>query len=162
MGDRPLPPCGIYRTRAAVGDVPAGTFVYFHNHGDPGPGVYLPAAWHHNRAEFEPRGHTLPEPWERSAALLEPLAAEGFYRVMEPFACCEKKCRTFERELLVQLGYDGLANPLLFVPELGPAGMTIPATGAAIAPAELRKLTLLKVAQAAEPSPTPRHAGALH
>lgn len=158
----PLPPCGIYRTRAALGDVAAGTFVYFHNHGDPGPGVYLPARWQHNRAEFEPRGHTLPQPYERSAALLERLPAEGFYRVVEPFACCEKNCRTFEKELLVQLGYDGLANPLLFVPELGPAGVKLPETGSAVGPDALRRLAPVKVVPAAETGPAPRRDGSLH
>jgi hypothetical protein len=35
-----LPPCGIYRTSQPLGDhVPAGQLVFFHNHGDPGPGI---------------------------------------------------------------------------------------------------------------------------
>ena len=46
-----LPPCGIYRTDLALGDeVPAGRLVYFHDHGDPGPGIYLPRDWVANRA----------------------------------------------------------------------------------------------------------------
>ena len=57
-----LPPCGIYRTLAQVGDVPAGRLVYFHNHGDPGPGVYLPERWSANRAHFQARGHVLATP----------------------------------------------------------------------------------------------------
>lgn len=36
-------PCGLYRTTRPIPDaVPAGVLVYYHNHGDPGPGVYLP------------------------------------------------------------------------------------------------------------------------
>ena len=35
--------------------------VYFHNHGNPGPGVYLPESWEHNRAKFSPQGITLPD-----------------------------------------------------------------------------------------------------
>ena len=32
-----LPPCGLYRTRRALGtSIPEGRLVYFHNHGDPG------------------------------------------------------------------------------------------------------------------------------
>ncbi len=44
-----LPPCGIYVTTAALGGIPEGRLVYFHNHGDPGPGLYLPARWKGNR-----------------------------------------------------------------------------------------------------------------
>ena len=95
--------------------MPAGRLVYFHNHGAPGPGIYLPERWRNNRAVFAPRGSTLADPGD--AALLQPLLAEGLYRVLEPFTCCEKRCRTYARELLVQLGYDGEANPIVFVPE---------------------------------------------
>ena len=54
-----LPPCGLYRTVAAIGGVEADRLVYFHNHGDPGPGVYLPERWTRNRATFSSRGNTL-------------------------------------------------------------------------------------------------------
>src|SRR5690242_17163109 len=93
MATSKLPPCGIYRTKSPIGDaVPAGRLVYFHNHGDPGPGVYLPESWSHNRAQFSERGATLPSPAEQSAEALEALPAEGFYRVTKRFFCCEKKC----------------------------------------------------------------------
>ena len=52
-----LPPCGLYATRATIGSIPPGRLVYFHNHGNPGPGIYLPASWKGNRARFEARGH---------------------------------------------------------------------------------------------------------
>ena len=48
---------------------------------------------------------------------LEPLPAEGFYRVLQEFYCCEKQCRLFYSEMLVQLGFDDTATPILFVPE---------------------------------------------
>ena len=38
--------CGLYRTSEPIEDaIEAGVLVYYHNHGDPGPGVYLPRAW---------------------------------------------------------------------------------------------------------------------
>src|SRR5262245_7482605 len=95
-----LPPCGIYRTTRALGDdVPAGRLVFFHRHGDPGPGVYLPSGWTANRARWHEHGHTIPSTdWADS---LVPLPAEGFYRVREEFTCCAKNCRTYEVDLLV-------------------------------------------------------------
>jgi hypothetical protein len=47
-----LPPCGVYRTKTAVAGIEAGRLVYFHNHGDPGPGLYPPESWAQNRAKF--------------------------------------------------------------------------------------------------------------
>ncbi|HEY3358485.1 MAG TPA: hypothetical protein VGQ83_34880 [Polyangia bacterium] len=145
-----LPDCGLYRTRAALGEqIPAGRLVYFHNHGDPGPGVYLPEAWALNRARFGERGVTIQPEW---AASLEPLPAEGFYRVLEPFHCCAKRCRLFEAELLVQLGYDGEARPILFVPEWTERGLAIPERGSLIDIDGLAKIAPLKLAQAAHPA----------
>ncbi|ADO74546.1 hypothetical protein [Stigmatella aurantiaca] len=140
----PLPPCGLYRTRQALGShISEGRLVYFHNHGDPGPGLYLPSGWSQNRAHWHTRGTTLPTPdW---AEHLEPLPDEGFYRVREPFFCCEKRCQNFEEEQLVQLGYNGAAEPILFVPEWGAAGLTFPTTGTLVERARLDRLTALKV-----------------
>lgn len=99
-----------------VSEVPAGRLVYFHNHGYPRPGVYLPGRWNLNRAIVHAHGQTRPEPVSRLASSRCP--TEGFYRVREPFFCCEKRCRTFEEGLLVQLGYEGSGNAILFLPEL--------------------------------------------
>jgi hypothetical protein len=144
---RDLPPCGIYRTGRALGDhVPVGRLVYFHNHGDPGPGVYLPSGWTLNRAEWEESGHTIPSrAWADS---LVALPAEGFYRVREEITCCEQRCRTYEPDLLVQLGYDGDAQPLLFVPEWTPSGLAIPELGMSLAEDRLSCLAPLKVVEA--------------
>ena len=145
MGDH-LPPCGVYRTTLALGEeIPAGRLVYFHNHGDPGPGIYLPASWTANRARWLEQGHTVPSPaW---AASLVSLPAEGFYRVREPFACCAKRCREYDTDLLVQLGYDGDAQPLLFVPEWTSAGLALPELGVALDADRLTRLVPLKVVE---------------
>ena len=143
----PLPPCGLYRAGLALGDhVPAGRLVYFHSHGDPGPGVYLPRAWTANRAQWPKHGHTIPSPeW---AAALVPLAAEGLYRVRAPFTCCARACRTFEGDLLVQLGYDGDAAPILFVPEWTASGLALPEKGFRIDAERIGSLAPLKVVDA--------------
>ncbi len=139
-----LPPCGLYRTTRAVADVPARRLVYFHNHGEVGPGIYLPSGWNLNRARFHSHGHTVDEAY---ASTLVPLPAEGLYRVLEPFTCCEKRCRAFEADLLVQLGYNGAAEPIVFVPEWTHAGLGFPERGFLLSPDHLRKLAPLRVAE---------------
>ena len=140
---RELPPCGIYRTRAPIGSVPAGRLVYFHNHGNPGAGVYLPSSWRGNRARFEARGHLLPD--TPGADALERLAPEGFYRVTSAFHCCDKRCRRFEPDHLVQLGYDGSANPILFVPQWIDGRLAIPDRGTRIDADRIERLAPLAV-----------------
>lgn len=138
-----LPPCGLYRTKAAIGAIPEGRLVSFHDHGEPGPGLYLPERWVKNRAVFGKGGVTLPD--AASAKQLQPLLAEGLYRVEESFFCCEKKCRTFERDLLVQLGYDGNARPILFVPQWTATGLDLPERGQGVDELRLSKLQWLVV-----------------
>lgn len=122
-----LPPCGLYQTTASLGSIEEGRLVYFHNHGTPGPGLYLPKEWKHNRAQFHDKGQVLDDPeWVR---FLRPLPPEGLYRVLEPFYCCEKQCRRFEPESLLQLGYNANAEPILFIPELIDSMLAIPAKG---------------------------------
>lgn len=147
-----LPPCGIYRTREPIGSVPAGRLVYFHSHGDPGPGIYLPAGWQHNRATWQTNGNLIGEP--ANAAKLEPLPTEGFYRVKEPFYCCDKKCRQFEGNMLVQLGYNAAAEALVFTPTLSSHGMGLPETGSRVDLDRLAKLELLRVAVSTSDKPT--------
>lgn len=122
-----LPPCGMYRTTGTIGSVEEGRLVYFHNHGDPGPGIYLPSEWKYNRAQFGEKGQMLDDPG--LVRFLQPLSPEGFYRVVESFHCCEKQCRLFDEEALIQLGYNAQAEPILFVPELVDAMFAIPAKG---------------------------------
>ncbi len=117
----------MYRTSGTIGSVEGGRLVYFHNHGDPGPGLYLPKEWKYNRAQFEEKGQTLEDPG--LVRFLQPLPPEGFYRVVESFHCCEKQCRLFGEDALIQLGYNAQAEPILFVPELVDAMFAIPAKG---------------------------------
>lgn len=141
-----LPPCGLYRTTAAFGGVEAGRLVYYHNHGDPGPGVYFPEKWHQNKAQFSERGMTCPADFDAKASLQE-LPTEGFYRVTGEFHCCQKQCTKFERDVFVQLGYNGNGTPILFMPELTSAGIKIPERGTIIDDANMKNLELLRIAQ---------------
>ena len=142
------PPCGLYRTTRPLENLPAGRLVMFHDHGDPGPGVYLPRAWTLNRAEWHAQGITAPGPeW---SATLEPLASEGLYSVRETFFCCDKQCTQFPRGQLVQLGYDGEANAILFLPEWGAKGMGFPERGTRLDRDRVSKLERLLVAQNAD------------
>jgi hypothetical protein len=139
-------PCGAYRTTEPIsGKLEAGALVFYHNHGDPGPGVYPAEAWRHNKAVFSKTGVLLPsEGWERT---LSPLQPEGFYLVTEDFDCCENHCRTFAEGTLVQLGYNRQAEPLLFVPVWTYRGLQLPERGTKVEEARLgllRRLTLVE------------------
>ncbi len=147
------PPCGLYRTTQPLPDVPAGRLVFFHNHGDPGPGIYLPRGWSFNRAQWHERGITSPSAeWSASLA---PLPAEGLYSVKAGFHCCERKCVRFETGQLVQLGYDGEANAIVFTPEWTARGMGFPERGTRLELDRVESMTLLTVAQGVD---APRHA----
>jgi len=144
MSASALPPCGLYRTTQPLEGLPPGRLVYFHNHGNPGPGIYLPEGWAHNRANFSGKGVPIPATWW--AGTLEPLAPEGFYRVREVFHCCDKHCVEFQADQLVQLGYNGEAEPIVFVPELRPEGFVLPTTGVRIDAGRVHNLAPLKIA----------------
>src|SRR5206468_1595524 len=83
QGVSKLPPCGLYRTTMQIGGIEAGRLVYFHDHGNPGPGLYLPDSWKSNRAHFSSDGMTAPTDLDPRA--LQALPAEGFYRVTAAF-----------------------------------------------------------------------------
>lgn len=153
------PACGLYRTTRPLGGVPAGRLVYFHNHGEPGPGIYLPVGWEQNRASWSAHGHPVPDAeWSTS---LVPLPAEGLYRVRERFFCCPDQCRAFEPEALVQLGYDGEARALLFLPLWKGVGLTFPERGTHVDLEHLSRLVRLGVAWAPRP-PAALPGGLLH
>lgn len=136
-------PCGPYRTtREIEGRLGAPLFVYFHNHGDPGPGIYPAVSWKHNKASFATQGLVVDAAFARS---MVPLPPEGFYRVREAFDCCEKHCMTFAPDTLVQLGYDGAGNAIVFIPRFTASGLELPDRGTRIADENLAKLAPLKV-----------------
>ena len=125
-----LPPCGLYRTVKPIGGLEPGRLVYFHNHGNPGPGLYFPERWAHNRAIWSERGTTVPPDFDPRA--IRALPAEGFYRVKRSFHCCTKQCVKFEPEQMVQLGYNGSGKGLLFIPTLQGGAITTPERGTMI------------------------------
>ena len=149
-----LPPCGLYRTVKPIGDVEAGRLVYFHNHGNPGPGFYFPERWAHNRATFSQNGVTAPADFDPRA--LRALPAEGFYRVKAPFFCCEKECVKFEPESLVQLGYNGAGKALVFIPEFAGGVINVPERGTFVDDDALGNLVLLKLAERTDDISLPR------
>jgi hypothetical protein len=148
-------PCGLYQTTQPIGElVPAGALVYYHNHGQPGPGVYLVERWRHNKAIFKDQGVRLPDAGYPYG--LKPLRPEGFYRVLEPFHCCARRCRRFEKDTLVQLGYNAQAEPLLFVPQWSEEGLALPERGTRIDPEKLGRLFAVKVEPRFETPPESR------
>jgi len=139
------PNCGLYKTTKAFQNIEAGRLVYFHNHGNPGAGVYLPKSWANNVATFHEQGTTLED--ESYSNTLIALLPEGLYVVERAFTCCDKNCRTYEKDALVQLGYNGEAAAILFVPTLGASGMKIPTQGTKIDASNFQNLRGLKVAR---------------
>jgi hypothetical protein len=149
-----LPPCGVYRTLKQIGEIDAGRLVYFHNHGNPGPGLYFPESWAHNRARFSEKGMTVPADFDPRA--MRALPPEGFYRVKAAFFCCEKKCTKFEPDQLVQLGYNGAGKALVFIPELGNGAITVPERGTFVDDAALPNLVQLKLPERRDDISMPR------
>jgi len=149
-----LPPCGLYRTVKPIGDIEAGRLVYFHNHGNPGPGLYSPESWSHNRAHFSQNGTTVPDNFDPRA--LRALPAEGFYRVKAAFFCCEKQCMKFEPDAFVQLGYNGAGKALVFIPELASGVINVPERGTFVDDAALPNLVLLKMPERRDEIAMPR------
>jgi len=149
-----LPPCGLYRTVKPIGDVEAGRLVYFHNHGNPGPGLYFPERWSHNRATFSQNGVTVPQGFDPRA--LHALPAEGFYRVKAAFYCCEKECVKFEPDAFVQLGYNGAGKALVFIPEFASGVISVPERGTFVDDDALENLVQLKLPERTDDIALPR------
>lgn len=138
-----LPPCGIYRTVKQIAGIEPNRFVYFHNHGNPGPGLYFPEKWNANRAVFSANGTTVPEDFDPRS--IRSLPTEGFYRVAKAFHCCEKKCTEFEPDQLLQLGYNGNGRGILFTPEYSNGVIRVPERGSVIDDDAFKSLVALKL-----------------
>ncbi len=138
-----LPPCGLYRTLKQIAGIEPNRLVYFHNHGNPGPGLYFPEKWVSNRAVFSQNGTTVPDDFEPKS--IRSLPAEGFYRVTRSFFCCEKKCTQFEPEALLQLGYNGNGKGILFTPEYAGGVIRMPERGSVIDDEAFKNLVALKL-----------------
>jgi hypothetical protein len=137
-------PCGLYRTTQPLGTkLPAGALVYYHNHGKPGPGIYPVERWSHNKAVFVTNGILVHD--HRYPETLEALAPEGFYRVTREFTCCSQACTTFAPETLVQLGYNGRGEAILFSPSWSTAGVHLPERGTRVEDDRLVHLTPLRI-----------------
>ena len=111
--------------------------------GDQGPGIFLPTGWIDHRAQFGAVGVALPSMgWART---LDPLAPEGVYRVREPFYCCERQCRLFERELVVQLAYTPEAGPVVLPFSRRDGALVLPPQGNLVDRATVARLSPLQV-----------------
>jgi hypothetical protein len=94
-------------------------------------------------ADFDPRA-------------LKPLPAEGFYRVIDSFYCCEKQCVKFEPDAFVQLGYNGAGKALVFIPEFAGGVISVPERGTFVDDAALEHLALLKMPERTDDISMPR------
>lgn len=125
-----------------IGTIEPNRLVYFHNHGNPGPGLYFPEKWASNRAVFSQNGQTVPDNFDPKS--IKGLPPEGFYRVTRPFHCCEKKCTQFETEAMVQLGYNGNGKAIVFIPEYAGGVIRVPDRGSVVDEDRLENLIQLK------------------
>lgn len=111
-----LPACGLYRTTVAhptKGEqVPEGRLVHFHNHSNSDkPIVLMPKSNTHNVWEFHDRGFLVES--DEWCHTLEPLPAEGMYMTTAPLQLGDNAVAEGQ---LIQLGYNGFADPILFFP----------------------------------------------
>ena len=77
--------------------------------------------------------------------------------VESEFTCCEKDCRTFREGELLQLGYTGNAEAILFVPEWRAEGLHLPEKGTRVDGPRLSRLQPCRV-----PGTDAGRTGALH
>ena len=92
---------------------------------------------------LQERGTLLPSP--EDVRWLEPLPPEGFYRVTEAFFCCDQRCRSFEPEMLIQLGYNASGEALAFVPEIVDGMLALPERGSRVDHEHFARMKLLRV-----------------
>ena len=151
MAELDLPPCGLYRTTLAHPDRPeqvgSGRLVHFHNHSNSGkPIVLLPKENTHNVWTFHDRGYSAPDAaWCHT---LQPLLEEGLYVTNDAVQVADD--RLLAEGQLVQLGYNGFGDPILFFPTRATSAnaLLFPEKGLKIAVAHLAALTAVKLAGA--------------
>ena len=106
----------------------------------------MPETWKNNRAQFSKRGFTSED--LAQVGSLEAIPAEGLYRVTDDFYCCAKECVHIHRGQMVQLGYNGSAIPILFVPFWNESELSFPKEGIRIDASNFQFLQNLEVASA--------------
>ena len=129
--------CGLYRTTQPI---PAGNdaiapprLVYYHNHSQQGSSmVLLPDVNTDNRWTFKDKGFLVSD-----ASFIDglgPLKPQGLYRVREHFHPDEDQ--VVNTNALVQLGYNGQGDPILFFPKglSGKNAFEFPTSGMKIPP----------------------------
>lgn len=130
--------CGLYK---ATRPIPAGSesiapprLVYYHNHSQQGGSmVLLPDVNTNNHWTFKDKGFLVTD--ADFIEGLEPLKAQGLYRVREHFHPNDEQ--VVNTNALVQLGYNGEADPILFFPKglEGLNALEFPSSGMKVPPA---------------------------
>jgi hypothetical protein len=93
--------------------------------------VLLPDVNENNYWTFKDRGFAVDDP--AFVEGLEPLKAQGFYRVREHFHPNEEQ--VVNTNALVQLGYNGAGEPILFYPTKRNNSLEFPVSGMKVPPA---------------------------
>lgn len=125
-----LPPCGLYKTTEPLPNkeqwVREELLVYFHNHSEQGPPLLLlPSSNEHNRWSFHDKGYLI-----REAEYVETLVSvedEGFYILTEPLYISDEEF--IPERMLVELGYNRSADPILFMGTFEDNAIAFPENG---------------------------------
>jgi len=125
-----LPPCGIYKTRQPLTGkeewVKENLLVYFHNHSQQGPPLLLlPSSNSQNRWSFHDKGYLVRD--TQFVETLVPLRPEGYYILNEPIYLSPDEM--IAENTLVQLGYNRIAEPILFLAEFENNTIKFPTSG---------------------------------
>ena len=125
-----VPRCGIYRTGIALGgkeeQVPEGRLVMFHNHSEQGPPlVLLPESVTANKWSFHTGGFLVED--EEFIEKMISLPAEGLYILKDHIHVTKQDI--IPDRTLVQLGYNGKGEGILFPGHFEENSITFPEKG---------------------------------
>jgi hypothetical protein len=156
MSDIDLPKCGLYRTTLPhptnPDSVGSNRLVHFHNHSKSGkPIVLMPKHNEHNVWTFHDNGVRVDDAaW---CYTLEPVAAEGLYVTQGPMQTTED--RVIPEGQLVQLGYNGNADPILFFPTKASSAnaLLFPDKGVKVDRSLISRLTEVRLSGPRKPAP---------